>query len=151
MMNKLQDMTIILILTGLFITVGNVIGYKVDWYSSIAGISIIVVIGLIGMAVSKLPVLNRLPMVFWISIVAIIASLPDFPGSAWIIQTTKKVQFLAITTPLLAYAGLSLGKDIELFKKLSWRIVPVTLAVITGTFIFAAVIAQFVLKWEGAI
>lgn len=150
-MNKLQDMAVILILTGLFIAVGNVIGYKVDWYSSLAGISIIVVIGLIGVAVSKLPLLKKLPMVFWISIVAIIASLPAFPGSAWIIETTKKVQFLAVTTPLLAYAGLSLGKDIELFKKLSWKIVPVTLAVITGTFLFAAVIAQFVLTWEGAI
>lgn len=28
---------------------------------------------------------------------------------------------------------------------------PVAQAVITGTFIFAAIIAQFVLKWEGAI
>jgi hypothetical protein len=150
-MNKLQDMTIILIVTGLLVTVGNMIGYTVDWYSSLLGITIIVMIGLIGIAISKVPVLNKLPMVFWISVVAIIVSLPSFPGSAWIIQATKKVQFLAITTPILAYAGLSLGKDIELFKKLSWRIVPVTLAVITGTFIFAAVIAQFVLKWEGAI
>lgn len=150
-MNKLLNMTIVLIITGLLVTVGNTIGYKVDWYSSLLGIIVIVVIGLIGMAISQVPVLNKMSMVFWISIVAIIISLPGFPGSAWIIQTTKKVQFLAIVTPILAYAGLSLGKDIEMFKKLSWRIVPVTLAVITGTFIFAAFIAQFVLKWEGAI
>ncbi len=150
-MNKLQNMTVAMILSGLLMAVGNVIGYHVDWYSSLLGVLVIIVIGLIGMAVSQIPGLNKLPMVFWISIVAIIFSLPDFPGSAWVIQITKKVQFLAVTTPILAYAGLSLGKDIELFKKLSWKIVPVTLAVMTGTFIFAAIIAQFVLKWEGAI
>jgi energy-converting hydrogenase Eha subunit H len=150
-MSKFQDMAVILIITGLLVTVANMIGYRTDWYSSLLGIAVMVVLGLIGVAVSKVRVLNKLPMIFWISIVAIIASLPDFPGSDWIIATTKKVQFLAITTPVLAYAGLSLGKDIELFKKLSWRIVPVTLAVITGTFLFAAIIAQFILKWEGAI
>ncbi|EIW19306.1 MULTISPECIES: hypothetical protein [Pelosinus] len=150
-MNKLQNMTVAMILSGLLMAVGNVIGYQVDWYSSLLGVLVIIVIGLIGMAVSQVPGLNKLPMVFWISIVAIIISLPNFPGSAWVIQITKKVQFLAVTTPILAYAGLSLGKDIELFKKLSWKIVPVTLAVMTGTFLFAAIIAQFVLKWEGAI
>lgn len=150
-MSKLLNMAIVLIITGLLITVSNLIGYKVDWYSSLLGIMIIVAIALAGMAISKLPVLNKLPMVFWISFVAVILSLPGFPGSEWIIQTTKKVQFLAITTPILAYAGLSLGKDIEMFKKLSWRIVPVALAVITGTFIFASIIAQIILKWEGAI
>lgn len=150
-MSRLTDMAAVLIITGVFVTIGNMIGYAVDWYSSLAGIMIIVAIGIIGIALSKAPVLNKLPMVFWISVVAIIVSLPDFPGSAWITQTTKKVQFLAITTPVLAYAGLSLGKDIALFKKLSWRIIPVTLAVITGTFLFAAIIAQFILKWEGAI
>lgn len=150
-MGKLLNMTIVLIITGLFVAVANLIGYKVDWYSSLLGIAVIVAIGLVGMVLSQIPVLNKLPMVFWISFVAVILSLPAFPGSAWIIETTKKVQFLAITTPVLAYAGLSVGKDIEMFKKLSWRIVPVALAVITGTFIFAAIIAQFVLKWEGAI
>ncbi|CVK20065.1 MULTISPECIES: hypothetical protein [Sporomusa] len=150
-MGKLLNMTIVLIITGLFVAVANLIGYKVDWYSSLLGIAVIVAIGLVGMILSQIPVLNKLPMVFWISFVAVILSLPAFPGSAWIIETTKKVQFLAITTPVLAYAGLSVGKDIEMFKKLSWRIVPVALAVITGTFIFAAIIAQFVLKWEGAI
>jgi energy-converting hydrogenase Eha subunit H len=150
-MSKLLNMTLTLVITGLLITVGNMIGYKADWYSSLLGIIVIIAIGLIGMVLSQIPILNKLPMVFWISFVAVLASLPVFPGSEWIIQTTKKVQFLAITTPILAYAGLSLGKDIEMFKKLSWRIVPVALAVTTGTFIFAAIIAQFVLKWEGAI
>ncbi|WP_346353077.1 hypothetical protein [Azotosporobacter soli] len=151
MMNKLMDLAGTFLLTGLFVALANWIGYKIDWASSLVGVAVIIGLGLIGAILSQLPVLKRLPMVFWVSIVAVIASLPVFPGSAWIIDVTKKVQFLAIATPILAYAGLSLGKDMELFKKLSWRIVPVALAVCAGTFLFATLIAQFTLRWEGVI
>lgn len=62
---------------------------------------------------------------------------------------TKEVNFLAITTPLLAYAGLSLGKDLEAFKRLSWRIVPVALAVAAGSFLCATALAEVMLHLEG--
>ena len=58
---------------------------------------------------------------------------------------------LATTTPVLAYAGLSLGKDLGAFRRLSWRIIPVALAVTAGTFICATALAQFVLHLEGLI
>ena len=150
-MSKLLDVSGVFALSGLFMALANWIGYKVDWASSLLGIAVIVAIALVGALLSKLPLLKRLPMVFWVSICAVVVSTPVFPGNAWIIETTKKVQFLAITTPILAYAGLSLGKDMELFKKLSWRIIPVALAVCAGTFLFATVIAQFTLRWEGII
>ena len=59
--------------------------------------------------------------------------------------------FLATTTPVLAYAGLSLGKDLGAFRRLSWRIIPVALAVTAGTFICATALAQLVLHLEGLI
>ncbi|WP_378952328.1 hypothetical protein [Pelosinus sp. sgz500959] len=150
-MNKLKDMLIILALTGVFVVIANVIGYKGDVYDSLIGTVIMIAIALVGMMLSQFPGLNKMPMVFWISVIGVICSLPAVPGSQWIVASTKKVQFLAITTPILAYAGLSLGKDIEMFKKISWRVIPVALAVITGTFIFASAIAQVVLKMEGVI
>ncbi len=150
-MSKLLDLTGVFLLTGLFVALANGIGYKIAWGDSLLGVAVIIGLGVIGAVLSRLPVLKKLPMVFWVSIVAVVASLPVFPGSAWIIAVTKKVQFLAIATPILAYAGLSLGKDMDLFKKLSWRIVPVALAVCAGTFLFATVIAQFTLRWEGVI
>lgn len=150
-MAKVLEMAGILIVTGIFIVIANVLGYKGELAASVQGTAIIIAIGLVGMTLSRLPGLNKMSMVFWISIVGIVCSLPGVPGSEWIVTSTKKVQFLAITTPILAYAGLSLGKDIELFKRLSWKIIPVALAVMTGTFIFAAIISQFVLKLEGVI
>lgn len=62
----------------------------------------------------------------------------------WVIHYTKQVGFLPITTPVLAYCGLSLGKDIDAFKRLSWRIVPVALAVGAGSFICATVLAEII-------
>ena len=38
-----------------------------------------------------------------------------------------------------------LGKDLGAFRRLSWRIIPVALAVTAGTFICATALAQFVL------
>ena len=71
------------------------------------------------------------------------------PGSAVLLSYTKEVNFLAITTPILAYAGLSIGKDIEAFKQLSWRIVPVALAVAAGSFVCSAALAEVILHLEG--
>ena len=47
--------------------------------------------------------------------------------------------------------GLSLGKDLGAFRRLSWRIIPVALAVTAGTFICATALAQLVLHLEGLI
>ena len=62
---------------------------------------------------------------------------------------TKVVIFFAVTTPLRAYDGLSVGKDMEAFKALSWRIIPVALAVAAGSFICATVLAEIMLGLEG--
>lgn len=56
---------------------------------------------------------------------------------------------MALATPILAYAGLSLGKDLESFKKLGWRIIIVSLFVYTGTFLFASFFAEIAFKLLG--
>ena len=78
-------------------------------------------------------------------------SSPIFPGNEWIVEKTKIVQFAALGTPTLAYAGLALGKDIPILKKLSWKIVIVSFAVFFGTFIFSAIVSQISLLFEGVI
>ena len=59
--------------------------------------------------------------------------------------------YLANALIVLAYGGLSLGKDIPAFKRLSWRIVPVALMVSSGTFICATIMAEIMLHLEGVI
>ncbi len=148
---KLVETSAILIFSSIFCVVANMVGYGVGLRDSVVGIIVLVVIGLIGFTLSLLPYLNKIYAVIWISIVAIYASSTAFPYYQWVVATTSKMQFMAIATSILCFAGLSIGKDLDAFKKLSWRIVPVALAAISGTFIVAAVIAHFALKWEGAI
>jgi hypothetical protein len=47
-----------------------------------------------------------------------------------------------LTTPILAFAGLSIAKDVPAFRRLGWRIVVASLSASAGTFIAATVIAQ---------
>lgn len=87
-----------------------------------------------------------LPSVAWVSLISIIATLPFFPGNGWIIARLAEVDFLAVVTPVLAYAGLALtGREFAMFKQTGWKLVIVALLVFTGTFIGSAVVAHIML------
>lgn len=150
LMEEMKDVLFILLVTAFFTWIANCIQLpKVNMAESSIGVLLLVVITAFGILVSHLPGFRILPMVFWVSIIAVVISLPGFPGGDWVIHYTNQVGFLPITTPVLAYCGLSLGKDIDAFKRLSWRIVPVALAVGAGSFICATVLAEIILHLEG--
>lgn len=90
-----------------------------------------------------------MPAVIWISLIALIVTTPIFPYNERIVEITGKINFMALATPILAYAGLSLGKDLESFKELGWRIVVISLVVYTGTFLFATLFAEIIFKLQG--
>ncbi|OCG58340.1 hypothetical protein A9G41_02805 [Gilliamella sp. Nev5-1] len=148
---KFLETIFLLILVAIIMAAGNTVGYKIDFMQSIEALSILVAISIVGYIISKIPLCNKLPVILWVSVVAAAASSPIFPFHEQIVSITDKVSLLAVCTPVLAYAGLAIGKDLALFKNISWRIIPVSLAVFSGTFIFAAIIAQITLHWEGVI
>lgn len=150
-MSRSIEMLALFFLCGLIIAAGNTVGYKAAFADSLAGVLIIAAIASVGFLIAKLPGFKKLPMIFWVSVVAIFVSTPLFPWASELLAATKNIRFLAVCTPILAYAGLAVGKDLEMFKKISWRIVPVALAVFAGTFLFATLIAQATLRWEGVI
>jgi hypothetical protein len=147
---KLKETIIILLLAGVMAIIGNSVGYNMPAGEAAIGYVIMVGIVVVGMVVARLfPI--KLPMVFWISIIAVLSTTPISPIAKMVTYYTGKVDFLALTTPILAYAGLSVGKDLASFQKISWRIVVVSICVYTGTFLFATMIAQIMLKYEGII
>jgi len=147
---KLVETTLVLLIIGVMTVAGNTIGYHFPIAEGIIGYLIMMVITLLGIVFAKFIPL-KLPMVFWISIIAILSTSSLSPYAKVITEYTSKVDFLALTTPILAYAGLSIGKDLAVFKKMSWRIVLVALTVYTGTFICATAIAEVMLRLEGII
>ena len=147
---KLIDSFVLLVLCCVIIGAAAMVGYKINFADAAMGVLVLGGVGFSGVLISHLPGFKKLPSIVWISGVAIFVSSAAFPWSKQIVATAFKVPFMAVCTPVLAYAGLSIGKDFEAFKKLSWRIIPVALAVIAGTFLCAAVIAQWALHLEGA-
>lgn len=137
----------VLVLIGIIAILGNWVGYDVSPITALPGIILIVLFTVIGLSLNV--AIPKIPAVIWISLIALIATTPIFPGNEWIVEKTGKINFMALATPILAYAGLSLGKDLESFKKLGWRIVIVSLVVYTGTFLFATLFAEIVFKLQG--
>ncbi|HWR37893.1 MAG TPA: hypothetical protein VN611_00205 [Patescibacteria group bacterium] len=147
---KWKESVVIFIVAGIIAVVGNTIGYKLPWDTALIGYIILVSITLLGMALAEfLPI--KLPMVFWISLIALLSTSPISPIDKFVLNYTGKMEFMAIATPILAYAGLAVGKDLPMVKQMSWRIVVVALAVYTGTFVFAVFIAEAVLRAQGII
>ena len=108
------------------------------------------VIALIGMLASKyLP--GGIPAAAYVVTIGCIMTVPGFPGSDIINMYVKKVGFLALCTPILAYAGVAIGKDLDAFAKSGWRICLLAIVVFVGTYIASAVIAQAILKSLGQI
>jgi Protein of unknown function (DUF3100) len=86
---------------------------------------------------------RKVPAVIWVSAVGMFLSSPAFPFSPWVAETTGKMNFLALATPIITFAGLSIAKDVPAFRRLGWRIVVTSFAANAGTFLGATLIAQF--------
>ncbi|MHC9037385.1 DUF3100 domain-containing protein, partial [Cobetia marina] len=103
------------------------------------------VMTMLGLGVARLMPLY-LPAIAWVSLVSILMTLPWFPGSGWITEQLSFVNFLAIVTPVLGYAGLALSKrEFSMFRQAGWKLVIISLLVFTGTYIGSAVVAQALL------
>lgn len=140
----------IFIVAGILAVVAAVVGFNIPVMDALLGSAILVAITLIGILVAQI-MPGNLPMVFWVSIVAILSTTSLSPWAETVTKYTAKIDFLAICTLVLSYAGLTVGKDLVMFKKMSWRIIVVALAVYTGTFVCATLVAQVMLHLEGLI
>ncbi|GAA0729118.1 hypothetical protein GCM10008905_28730 [Clostridium malenominatum] len=147
---KIKDNAFALILLGVLTLIGNMIGPKHNILEALPGIAILILISLGGILLAKV-MPGKIPAVAYVVTLGCILTYPTMPGAAAISKYMTKVDFLALTTPILAYVGISLGKDLDAFKKSGWRIVVVSCVVFTGTYIGSAVIAQIILKFLGQI
>ena len=130
----------------------NVIGYKMPVGDSIIGVLLLSAISLVGLTISNfMSRFVKLPSMIYVSLLGLLLACPVSPVKDIIVETTTPVAFLAPATALGVFAGISLGKDLKEFAKMGWKLVLITLFVITGTFIFSALVADVVLKITGAI
>lgn len=142
----------LLLMVSVVIILTNVIGYKMPVGDSIIGVLLLSAISLVGLTISNfMSRFIKLPSMMYVSLLGLLLACPVSPVKDIVIETTTPVAFLAPATALGAFAGISLGKDLKDFAKMGWKLVLITLFVITGTFIFSALVADVVLKITGAI
>ena len=142
----------LLLMVSVVIILTNVIGYKMPVGDSIIGVLLLSAISLVGLTISNfMSRFVKLPSMIYVSLLGLLLACPVSPLKDIIVETTTPVAFLAPATALGVFAGISLGKDLKEFAKMGWKLVVITLFVITGTFIFSALVADVVLKITGAI
>ena len=87
--------------------------------------------------------------------VALLTTILSFPFAGWFATTMQtefaKIGLLPLCTPILAYAGISAGKDLDTFKEQGMAIVCTAILAFIGTYIGSAIIAEIVLRISGVI
>lgn len=149
-----------LVLVCIFASIGNFIstskaGKPVTPLEAVPGLVVLLACTIIGCIIYEL--INRvssknLPAIAYISFVAILITVPGVsPIADYAIAQIDKIGLLPLCTPILAYAGISLGKDVDTFKEQGFAIVIVALFTFAGTFLGSTIIAQIILKATGVI
>ncbi|SDO59411.1 hypothetical protein [Halobacillus aidingensis] len=150
MLKNIQEWVLLLGIFGVVALAGNWIGYEILPTSAIPGMLILIGICLVGLILGDvLP--GSLPSIAYVALVGVLLSMPWMPGSEYIVSATSEVELLALTTPILAYAGIAIGRSWTDFVKLGWRSIVVAVCVMLGTFLGSALIAEAILTFQGII
>ncbi|MGF6907353.1 hypothetical protein [Fusobacterium sp. PH5-44] len=149
--NRLGKNTLFLSASGLLVLITQKISKGASIIDSLPGMAIIIVLSLLALIIKELFPKSFFPAFGWVTILGFVLSIPYNPLSVKFLEYVNKVDFMAITTPLLAFAGISVGNKITDLKKMSWKVVLIAVVVFVTIFFACALIAQTVLKLTGKI
>ena len=147
---RVKDWIFTLALTGLGMMTANFIGFDVAFADSLPGVLVLLVLALGAAGLSHIIPL-KLPTVAYCSILGLLAACPLSPVSEFVISAANKINFTAPLTMVGAFAGMSISNQLRAFVKQGWKMVLITVFVMTGTFMGSLIIAQLVLKMTGVI
>ena len=151
-LDEFLEYTLIMLIIAAVALIGNWVSSKftASFAESLPGILILFGIAFVGTTLARLiPV--KIPAVIWITVIGILLAIEGIPTAPYVTEAVGKIGLLPLATPVLAYAGVNIGKDWAEFKKIGWRGILVTLCVMVGTFVGSAVIANIILHAQGTI
>ena len=158
MLEKFKEWLFILCISCTIVIFGNTVNTLTDknpdaWLSPLAnipGVLILLIISLIGLILAEL--VPAVHVSIWITLIGVLLAMPYNPVTGpFVAEQVGKIGLLPLATPILAYAGVSIGKDWVEFKKIGWRGIIVAFLVMIGTYVGSAIIAQIILKAQGLI
>lgn len=145
-----QEWIFTLALVGLGMMVANFIGFDVAFSQSLPGVLVLLVISAAAAFLSWLIPL-KLPTVAYCSILGLLCACPISPVADFVIQSVGQINFTAPLTMVGAFAGMSISNQIKQFVKQGWKMIVISVLVMTGTFFGSLVIAQVMLQLTGTI
>ncbi|MCX2697555.1 MULTISPECIES: hypothetical protein [Ochrobactrum] len=129
--------------------IANWVGTGVTPVQALPGMAVLYAASLGGLIMARyMPF--YLPSVAWVSLIAIIITIPGVPGSEFVLAKVGELNFLALATPALAYGGLALTRnEFEIARRSGWKIVIVAICVMIGTYLGSVVVADLMLRIMG--
>lgn len=130
--------------------VKNPVGTPIT-FKTIEGLLVLWAFSMLGFLVSKLvkktkiKILSEFPVLGWVSLVSLAFCLM----SNYFVTAISAVDFLSITTPILAFAGISVADNLLDLRKTSWKVAIVAVFVFTGIYLGSAIISQIGLNLSG--
>ena len=156
-MDKVVEFVLILAISAVISLIGNTINTITDGnpdtfvsiLDGLPGMLILFAIAIVSTLLNA--VFPKIPTIIYITFIVIILGMPYSPTGAYVAEQVNKIGLLPSVTPVLAYAGVSMGKDWLEFKKIGWRGIVVAIFVMIGTYVGSALIAQIILSAQGII
>ncbi|AEF56472.1 hypothetical protein [Marinomonas posidonica] len=125
--------------------ISNWAGTGIDPIKTLPAMLIIYVMVIFGLILAKLIPIG-FPAVAWVSLVSVLVTIPISPVSEIILTELKNISFLAMVTPILAYAALAITKmEVDLFKRSGFKIAIISILVFTGTYVGSVMVANALL------
>lgn len=140
---RYREWVFLFIIAGCGIALANYVGFKIGFFESIPGITILLVVSFCAVIISKILYFLHLPIVAYCSILGLIIASP--------ISAVGKIQFTAPLTMVGAFAGISMSNQLKSFAGQGWKMIIISILVMTGTFLGSAIISQIVLALTGVI
>lgn len=150
-LKKSSYQLLVMSIIGVIILIGQRISVGTSIVTAFPGMVMLILAAMAAMILKDLFPKSIFPAFGFATIIGLLLSMPYSPTSEVFLTNTNNINFMAITTPLLAFAGISVGNKIEALKEMSWKIVIISLVVFTTIFFACASIAHIVLSIQGKI
>ncbi len=136
-----------LLFIGVAVLAGNWVSTKVPPWEALPGL--LILLGMIAIAC----IIRRLipfyfPIIALISTVALVMTIPQFPGAEVMSMYIDKVSFISLCTPVVAYAGIAITKDLAALKEggAGWKIIASTIVALVATYLGSVLVGELFLK-----
>lgn len=146
---KISENALLLVIACFLGLLANWISTGINPLTALPGMVILYLASIAGLLLTKyMPF--YLPSVAWISLIAIIITIPGVPGADYVVAKVGDLNFLSLATPALAYGGLALSaKEFKIARESGWKIVIIAICVMVGTYLGSVVVADLVLRITG--